>query len=292
MATVSIPRDGSLDYLNRVVSIGRYCLLFRPLKHARKKSSRNLKHTNSQKGFISMMAIILAGGLGTRLKPFTVTIPKPLLPLGNMPILEVVVHQLVAAGVDRIVLTLGHMAPFFTAFLDSWAPKNVKIEYYIEQTPLGTAGSLGLIKDLEDDFLVMNGDILTTIDFRAFVSTHKQRDAWGTIALSRRDVNIDYGVVETTSDNLLRSYIEKPSIPYYVSMGINVLTRRCLEYIPEGQKFDMPQLMLAMKEAGKTVVCYKTDCYWQDIGRFDDYQQASDDFAKSPLRFMPQSQQA
>jgi NDP-sugar pyrophosphorylase family protein len=236
-----------------------------------------------------MMAIILAGGLGTRLKPFTVTIPKPLLPLGNVPILEVVVYQLAAAGVDRIVLTLGHMAPFFTAFLESWAPKNAKIEYCIEKEPLGTAGSLGLIQDLEDDFIVMNGDILTTLDFKDLFSVHKQRNAWGTIALSRRDVNIDYGVVETSEDDLLQNYIEKPSIPYFVSMGINVLTRRCLEYIPECQRFDMPQLMLAMKEAGKSVVCYKNDCYWQDIGRFDDYQQASEDFVNSPTRFMPQS---
>ncbi|CAH2032345.1 nucleotidyltransferase family protein [Trichlorobacter ammonificans] len=239
-----------------------------------------------------MMAIILAGGLGTRLKPFTVTIPKPLLPLGNVPILEVVVQQLSAAGVKRIVLTLGHMAPFFTAFLDSWAPENVKIEYCIEKSPLGTAGSLALIQDLEDDFIVMNGDILTTLDFGDLFSVHMEKNAWGTIALSRRDVNIDYGVVESTEDNLLKSYIEKPSMPYYVSMGINVLTRRCLEYIPAGQKFDMPQLMSAMKDAGRSVVCYKTDCYWQDIGRFDDYQQASEDFDKAPERFMPQSKGA
>lgn len=234
-----------------------------------------------------MMAIILAGGLGTRLRPFTVTIPKPLLPLGDMPILEVVVHQLAAAGVDRIVLTLGHMAPFFIAFLDSWAPKKVKIEYLIEDEPLGTAGSLRLISHLQEDFIVMNGDILSTIDFKALFSLHKQNDAWGTIALSRRDVKIDYGVIETTSDGLLDKYIEKPSIPYYVSMGMNVLSRRCLQYIPEREKFDMPQLMTAMREAGKPVVCYKTDCYWQDIGRFDDYQQASEDFAVSPDRFMP-----
>lgn len=239
-----------------------------------------------------MMAVILAGGLGTRLKPFTVTIPKPLLPLGNMPILEVVVHQLAAAGVERIVLTLGHMAPFFTAFLDSWAPKNVKIEYCIEHTPLGTAGSLRLIPDLEDDFIVMNGDILTTLDFRALYTAHKQRNAWGTIALCRRDVYIDYGVVEETDDGHLSKYIEKPSIPYYVSMGINVLNKRCLDFIPDGQKFDMPQLMMTMKEDGNRVQCYKTDCYWQDIGRFDDYQQASEDFATSPERFMPSGRES
>lgn len=235
-----------------------------------------------------MMAVILAGGLGTRLKPFTVTIPKPLLPLGDVPILEVVVHQLAAAGVNRIVLTLGHMAPFFIAFLQSWAPKNVKIEYCIEDEPLGTAGSLRLIPDLEEDFIVMNGDILSTIDFGALFALHKQKEAWGTIALSRRDVKIDYGVIETTTDGLLGEYIEKPSIPYYVSMGMNVLTHRCLEFIPERQKFDMPNLMTAMKDAGKPVLCYKTDCYWQDIGRFDDYQQASEDFAVSPGRFLAQ----
>ncbi len=234
-----------------------------------------------------MMAVILAGGKGTRLKPFTMTIPKPLLPLGDMPILEVVVRQLVAAGVDRIVLTLGHMAPVVTAFIQDGTRLGVDIEYCIEDEPLGTAGPLRMVRGLDDNFIVMNGDILTTLDYRELVGRHRAEDAWGTIATSRREVNIDFGVVVASERDLLQDYLEKPTIPYEVSMGINVLSRRCLHFIPPGQKFDMPQLMVAMQKAGGKVICHRTDCYWQDIGRFDDYQRASEDFVAAPLRFLP-----
>jgi NDP-mannose synthase len=234
-----------------------------------------------------MMAVILAGGKGTRLKPFTMTIPKPLLPLGDVPILEVVLAQLAAANVSRVVLTLGHMSHLFRALLGDGERFGLRLEYCFEDEPLGTAGPIRLIPDLEDDFLVMNGDLLTTLDFHQLIETHRTRQAWGTIALHERSVRIDYGVVKTTGDSCLDEYIEKPTIPYDVSMGINVLSRRCLEYVPAAGKFDMPDLMLAMRRAGKTVACYKSDCYWQDIGRFDDYQQASADFVAEPLRFLP-----
>ncbi len=234
-----------------------------------------------------MMAVILAGGRGTRLRPFTVTIPKPLLPLGDMPILEIVIRQLVAAGCQRIVLTLGHMAPFFTTFIGNGEQWGANIEYCREQEPLGTAAPLRLVEKLDDDFIVMNGDILTTLDYGALFAAHRERKAIATIALSRREVTIDYGVVTPDEAGLLREYLEKPSIPYYVSMGVNVLSRRCLEFIPEGKKFDMPQLMVAMRGAGEAVACYQTDCYWKDIGRFDDYQQASEDFLATTSRFLP-----
>jgi NDP-sugar pyrophosphorylase family protein len=115
---------------------------------------------------------------------------------------------------------------------------------------------------------------------------HQEREAWGTIAVHQREVKIDYGVVEVTTDGLLGDYIEKPTIPYEVSMGINVLSRRCLEFIPESGRLDMPELMLAMRNAGKPVACYRTDCYWQDIGRFDDYEQANQDFVANPAKFL------
>lgn len=234
-----------------------------------------------------MMAIILAGGKGTRLRPFTTTIPKPLLPLGDVPILEIMIRQLAAAKINRVVLTLGHMAPFFSAFFGDGARWNVRIEYCYEEGPLGTAAPLRLVRDLDEDFLVMNGDLLTTLDYGDLFRSHVDRDAWGTIAVHPREVNIDYGVVETSSDALLRNYIEKPTIPYEVSMGINVLSRRCLEFIPRSGRMDMPELMLAMHRAGRRVACYRTDCYWQDIGRFEDYQRASEDFVASPERFVP-----
>jgi NDP-sugar pyrophosphorylase family protein len=232
-----------------------------------------------------MMAVILAGGKGTRLKPFTMSIPKPLLPLGDVPIVEVVIRQLISSGVTRIVMTLGHMAHLFQASLGDGSQWGVTIEYCLEDEPLGTAGSLRLVPNLAEDFLVMNGDLLTTLDYRRLFDEHRAKQAWGTIALSKREVRIDYGVVLSSECGYLSDYVEKPIIPYEVSMGVNILSRRCVEFIPESGKFDMPQLMLAMSRAGKPVVCYKTDCYWQDIGRFDDYQQASADFVEDPDRF-------
>ena len=233
------------------------------------------------------MAVILAGGKGTRLKPFTMTIPKPLLPLGDVPILEVVLQQLAGAGFKRVVITLGHMAHLFIAVIGDGSRWGLHIDYCREEEPSGTAGSLKLIENLEDNFLVMNGDLLTTLNYRDFFNTHVSHDVWGTIALHRREVHIDYGVVHADEYGNLKKYIEKPSIPYTVSMGINVLTKRCVAFIPESGKFDMPQLMMAMRMAEKPVFCYETNCYWQDIGRFDDYQQASEDFVKDSSRFLP-----
>lgn len=236
-----------------------------------------------------MMAIILAGGKGTRLKPFTITIPKPLLPLGDVPILEVVLRQLAVAGFKRVVISLGHMAHFFTATIGDGTQWNLCIEYCKEEEPLGTAGPLRLVADLEDNFLVMNGDILTTLDYRDLFNEHVRRDAYGTIALHRREVHIDYGVIQISHDGTLQDYKEKPTIPYLVSMGINVLSKRCIEYIPKEGKFDMPELMMAMHRASKLVAGYEPACYWQDIGRFSDYQQACEDFGRVPELFLQSS---
>jgi len=234
-----------------------------------------------------MMAVILAGGKGTRLKPFTMTIPKPLLPLGDVPILEVVLRQLAGAGISKVIITLGHMAHLFSASIGNGSRFGLAIDYYLEEEPLGTAGSLKLIKNLEEHFLVMNGDLLTNFDYKDFFKAHIKNRAWGTIAIHQRFVKIDYGVIRPTKNHLLGEYIEKPTIPYYVSMGINMLSRKCLNFIPASGKFDMPQLMTAMKKAGKKVGCYETECYWQDIGRFEDYQQAQEDFVNHPDRFIP-----
>ena len=217
------------------------------------------------------------------------TIPKPLLPLGETPILEIVIQQLVSAGVSRIVLTLGHMPQLFIASIGDGARWGIEIESIFEREPMGTAGSLRAVPDLEENFLVMNADLLTTIDYKALFAYHARLRAAGTIALSKRVVNIDYGVIRSTPEGVLEDYVEKPTIPYSVSMGINILSRDCLDFIPPSGRFDMPDLMLGMHRAGRLVACYETDCYWKDIGRFDDYQQASDDFVENPARFLPQA---
>lgn len=233
------------------------------------------------------MAVILAGGKGTRLRPFTMTIPKPLLPLGEVPILEVVLRQLQARGFRRIVVTLGHMPHLFAASIGDGTQWGLRVEYSREEQPLGTAGPIRLIDNLESDFLVMNGDLLTTLDFAALLAEHRRQGAAATIAVSRRTVAIDYGVIEVDDSGELRQYIEKPTIPYHVSMGINVLSKRAVDLIPPGVRFDMPDLMIALKKAGEKVFCFVSDAYWQDIGRFEDYQKASADFVADASRFLP-----
>jgi NDP-sugar pyrophosphorylase family protein len=233
-----------------------------------------------------MVAVILAGGKGTRLKPFTMTIPKPLLPLGDVPILEIVIRQLAAAGVERVVLCVGHMAHLFTGLIGDGARWGVKVEYAFEDSPLGTAGPLRLVKDPGETFLVMNGDLLTTLDYRAMLAKHAEVGAQMTVALARREERIDYGVVVPGADGFVADYVEKPVSPYLVSMGINVVSREALARIPEG-RFDIPQLVMSLVNAGKKVYCHRPDCYWQDIGRFDDYQRASEDFTQDPQRFLP-----
>lgn len=245
------------------------------------------ENASSPPSAVIRTAVILAGGRGTRLKPFTMTIPKPLLPLGDTPILEIVIEQLVATGMSRIVLTLGHMSQLVLASVGDGSRWGIEVESILEREPLGTAGSLRGVENLDDNFLVMNADLLTTLDYRELFKYHFLHNSIATIALSKREVLIDYGVVRTTADGSLDAYIEKPTIPYSVSMGINVLSRKSLEFVPAAGRFDMPDLMLAMHRSGLTVHCYETDCYWKDIGRFDDYTQASEDFVKDCSRFLP-----
>ncbi len=233
-----------------------------------------------------MMAVLLAGGLGSRLRPYTMNIPKPLLPLGDVPVVEIVLRQLASQGFDRAVLTVGHLSPLLMAFLGDGSQYGLKIDYQLEEIPLGTAGPLRMVQDLEEHVLVMNGDLLTTLDFAGLMKRHVDTGADGTITITKRTVDIDYGVVHRTPDGQLDRYEEKPSFDYHVSMGINVLSRSAVDLVPEG-RFDMPDLMTALVAAGRPVRCHETADYWQDIGRIDDYQQASADFVADPTRFLP-----
>ncbi len=234
-----------------------------------------------------MMAVILAGGKGVRLKPFTMVIPKPLLPIGELPIIEVVIRQIAAAGIRRIAIMLGYMAQLFIATFGDGSRWGVKIEYYIEEKPLGTAGSLRMLKNPEKHLVVMNGDILTTLDYKDILKYHSANKAWGTIAVTQRKAHIDYGVIIKSEDGLLHEYREKPVLEYDVSMGINVLSSESLSFIPSDGKFDIPELMTALTNSDRKVMCFDTDCYWQDIGRFEDYEQASADFVANPENFLP-----
>jgi NDP-sugar pyrophosphorylase family protein len=225
-----------------------------------------------------MKAVILAGGLGTRLRPYTTVLPKPLMPIGESPILELIIRQLKARGFDEITLAVGHLAELIMAFFNDGSKYGININYSREEKKLGTAGGLGLLKDkLDDDFLVMNGDVLTSLDFSEFLTFHKRSGSKATIALNRRYVDIDFGVVELDSDQKLKGYIEKPRIDYLVSMGVYAFDQSVLEYIPSNEYLDIPDLMKRLLAEGETVNGYIHEGYWLDIGRPDDYDKANND---------------
>ncbi len=233
-----------------------------------------------------MRAIILAGGKGTRLKPYTTTIPKPLLPIGDFPILEIVLIQLARNGFTRITLLLNHMAHLFTAILGDGSRFGVQLDFVTEIEPMGTAGSIALVRDLPGEFLVMNGDLLTTLNYRELFEAHIAQKNAATIAVNKREHKVDFGVIESDEMNFLTDYREKPSLLYSVSMGVNMLNRDCLSYIQPGKYLDMPSLMLAMKKDHKSVRVFPSDCYWQDIGRVDDYERATQDFQEDMSKFL------
>jgi NDP-sugar pyrophosphorylase family protein len=234
-----------------------------------------------------MKAVILAGGKGSRLAPYTKVIPKPLMPIGDMPILEVLLHQIKRAGVDEVVLSVGHMSSLLRAFFQEGRHIGVHIRYSHEDKPLGTAGPLALVGSLDSTFLVMNGDVLTTLDFGELVKFHQKSQAQVTIAMYNREVKIDLGVLQLSNGgHEVVGYIEKPTYNFQVSMGVYVFEPTVLKYIPPGQYFDFPTLILRLIEAGERVVGFPFCGYWQDLGRPDDYEQAILDFETMRDQFL------
>ncbi|MEW6138378.1 MAG: sugar phosphate nucleotidyltransferase [Thermodesulfobacteriota bacterium] len=217
-----------------------------------------------------MRAVILAGGKGTRLRPYTTVLPKPLMPIGQQPIVEVVIRQLHHYGFDRITLALGHLAHLIKAVLENGHHPGVQVDYSLEEGPLGTTGPLALIKDLDDTFLVMNGDVLTDLNFRDIIHFHHDQQAIATIVIHRRTVRIDYGVLQRSGFKLL-NYQEKPSIDYEVSTGIYVFSRKILDYVPPYAFLDFPDLVKTLIENDEKVICYPFSGTWYDLGRVEDF---------------------
>jgi NDP-sugar pyrophosphorylase family protein len=234
-----------------------------------------------------LKAVILAGGKGTRLHPFSVSFPKPLVPLGDKPVLEVLVRRLIRFGVRDICLTLGHLAELVKAYFDHRRRllEQIHLRYVHEEEPSGTAGSLALVDGLDDSFLVMNGDLLTNLDFDALVDFHRQQQAALTIATHCRRVKIDLGVIEFDAGHRVTGYREKPTSTYSVSMGIYVYEPRVLRHIERGRYLDFPDLVLRLLAKGERVAAYPTDCLWLDIGRPDDYAKAQELFAEKKEEF-------
>jgi NDP-sugar pyrophosphorylase family protein len=224
-----------------------------------------------------MRAIIMAGGKGTRLAPYTTAFPKPLVPVGDMPIVEIVVRQLVAAGVTQVTLAVGHLAELIRAFFSAHELADM-IEYSHERAPLGTVGPLAQIAGLEAPFLVMNGDILTTLDYRDLMGYHEEHKAWLTIASHERRMDVDFGILKLSGSHTVVDYLEKPTHSYRVSMGIYMFDPRVLEYIPRGERFDFPDLVKALLADGRPVAAYPFEGLWLDIGRPDDYARANEVF--------------
>lgn len=235
-----------------------------------------------------MKAVILAGGKGTRLAPYTHIFPKPLMPIGDRPILEILLLQLKRAGIQEAVLTTGHLAGLIKAFFNSGERLGMHITYSLEDCPLGTAGPLALVEGLTETFLVANGDVLTTLPVEAMIAFHREKRATATIAMHCRQVHIDLGVIQLDGGARVQDYIEKPTIEYLVSMGIYIFEPRVLAYIPAGQYLDFPDLVKKLLAAGEPVQGYRFDGYWQDLGRPDDYEQAAQDFEAMRSQFLPE----
>jgi len=235
-----------------------------------------------------MRAAILAGGKGTRLMPYTTTIPKPLVPVGDMAIMEIVMRQLSRAGFDRITVAVNHQAQLIQAFCEDGRRWGVSIDYSMEEVPLSTMGPLRLIDDLPEHFLVMNGDVLTDINYRQFFQNHVDSGAIGTISTYKRDTKIDFGVLHFSGQaNRIEAFVEKPIEHFCVSMGIYAFSRRIMDFIPEGQPFGFDDLMLTLIAEKQDVRAHPFEGYWLDIGRPDDYDRANGEIDTLMDRLLP-----
>jgi len=224
-----------------------------------------------------MKAVILAGGKGTRLRPYTTVFPKPLMPIGDKPILEIIIRQLKAHGFKEILMLVGHLGELIEAFFGDGKRFGVKVRYFREEQPLGTVGGLSLIRtEIDDAFLMINGDTLTTLNFSDLLDYHKRNGAIATIALNRRQVKVDFGVVEVDSrTKKIKNYTEKPTLKSFVSMGINALNPEVIDNIEPDKYLDFPDLIRSLITGDKEVKAYIFNGYWLDMGRPDDYERAN-----------------
>jgi NDP-sugar pyrophosphorylase family protein len=231
-----------------------------------------------------MRAVILAGGKGTRLRPYTAVLPKPLVPIADRPILELVIRQLARHGFERIDLSVGHLGGLIKAYLDSVElPEGVELQYAWEDAPLGTAGALRAIEDLDEPFLAMNGDVLTTLDFAQMMRFHQGHDAPLTVATHRQNVDVDLGVIES-EDGFVSEYVEKPTMRFDVSMGVYAYDPEVIELIPEG-RFDFPDVVQALLDSGRKVAAYTGPGVWFDIGTVGEHERAVAEIENHPELF-------
>ena len=238
-----------------------------------------------------MKAVILAGGRGTRLAPYTTIFPKPLLPVGNIPILEIIIRQLVHHNFKDITLSLGYLSEMINIYLQNNHNfgNGVKLSQVKEEFPLGTAGALALIPKPKETFLVMNGDILTTLNYSKLIKFHKEKGAQLTIATSIKKIKLELGLLEVKEDFTVTDYNEKPTMEFFDSMGIYIYEPTILSYIEYGKYLDLPTLVLRLIENGERVLSYQHDepHFWLDMGSYGDYERANKEFEKRRNEFLP-----
>jgi NDP-sugar pyrophosphorylase family protein len=225
-----------------------------------------------------MRAVILAGGRGTRLVPFTKVFPKPLVPLGDKPILETILRQLRHFGFTHITLAVGHMAEMIRTYVGTGERYGIEIDYAYEHEPLGTVGPLAQMRHLEQHFLVMNGDLITNLDYKDILEFHKRQNAIATIGTYQKKLKIDLGIIQNDEDLSIIDYVEKPVYTFKVSMGIYVFHCEVLKYIAPHKYLDFPDLVKRLLADGQKVVSYPFDGYWLDIGNRSDYETAVEEY--------------
>ena len=212
-----------------------------------------------------------------------------MMPIGDKTILEILLRQMKRAGINHVVLTVGHLAGLMQAFFQDGQQYDLDITYSYESVPLGTAGPLAMVPNLEKTFMVSNGDVLTLLNFNDLLDFHRQQNAICTIAVHERAVHIDLGVIEQNNgDYVITGYVEKPTLNYRVSMGIYIFEPRVLEYIPKNQYLDFPDLVKILLANGERVVGFPFNGYWRDLGNPDDYTQACLDFEQMRSQFLPE----
>jgi NDP-sugar pyrophosphorylase family protein len=238
---------------------------------------------------MSKRAVVLAGGTGTRLRPYTVVLPKPLMPLGDYPILEVIVRQLASQGFTHITLAVNHQANIIKAFFEDGTKWGVHIDYSLENKPMSTIAPLTLISDLPENFLLMNGDVLTDLDFKDFLQRHVTAGRLFTIAAAGRSQLIDYGVLQIDSSHKLTGFCEKPRMEYLVSMGIYAVNRGVVDFVPRNSKYGFDDLMNHLLKRNESVTVDPFEGYWLDIGRPDDYIRAIEEFEERRHEFLPRN---
>ena len=227
---------------------------------------------------LPLRAVVMAGGLGSRLRPLTEEVPKPMLPVGDKPLLEHIVDQLKQAGIRQVNVATHYKSEVIAEHFKNGEAFGVDIRYVKEDQPLGTAGALSLIEEMDEPLLVMNGDILTRVDFRALLNFHREHKADLTVCVRQYEFRVPYGVIDTDGVTIT-GISEKPVVRQFINAGIYLLSPQVLRSIPNGQPYDIPDLIEHLIEEKRTVVCFPIREYWLDIGKVDQYDQAKADIA-------------